>query len=142
MGRALIGLIVAAALLPSGAHASTVIGSCSASTPRVSLGGIDDASACVASFTTTVRQQVTTRIVPGSLFAGWALLRVRGVNALWTQYDGYFVGPNRVIGQDTSTFWLEPGTWQIEVYVGDPNAGLTGAGHFGIGSYGGTVSTA
>lgn len=129
------------ALMPSSAGAAQTLASCSASNPRVSVGGIDDAAACTASFITTEPLAVTTRLDASGIFAGWMGLRVRGTNALWTQYDGYFAGGQLILGQETSSFTLQPGSWQLEVYIDDPNDGLTGVGRFGYGTFGGHVTT-
>jgi len=86
---------------------------------------------------------VTTLVNPDEDFTGIVGLRVRGPNALFTQYEGTYVAGELVSGDETKTFTLAVGTWTMEVYLGGtsiPNSGGMRTGSFSVGTYRGSMS--
>jgi hypothetical protein len=85
--------------------------------------------------------EVVTRLEPVSPFVGEISLRVRGPDALWTDYFGYFTNDVLVYGEQTRSFLMKPGRWQLEVYI---SSRVRTSGYIGVwfGTIGGSVSSA
>lgn len=158
MRRSFLAAAVVAALVPvtQPAHAETIIASCSAFSPRIApppnvpippnnipnWAPYDPVEACFATFQMTTAGTVTTELTPDATFFGQLGLRVRGPNALYTQYEGVFANGELVSGVGASSFTLPVGTWTLDVYLaGTPLQG-TGmrTGSFSIGAYSGRIS--
>lgn len=143
MRRLLIAtLLVAAPLVPGTARAE-LIATCGAFTPAISntASPIRPVESCIAPFEIKgLSKSVTTLLQPENTFTGRLGLRVRGPNALWTQYSGIFVSGQLVNGQASKTFTISPGDWLLEVYVDGPAAHPVTPGHAAIGEYRGTIS--
>ena len=148
-----------ALILPAPAHAATQLAGCGISTPRIApppnvpippnsvpiWAPYRPVEACQPqTFTTTVSQQVTTLLSPDDDFFGIAGLRIRGPNALYSQFEGTFVAGTLVSGDETKTFTLPAGTWTLDVFLGGallpPGTGFRSTGSFSVGTYRGSVS--
>jgi len=125
---------------------AALITACSARTPMLSNSGwpYQTIESCHSVFeipSSPGAVVVTARLSTDPFFVGRIGLRVRGSNALWTEFYGVFAHGERIQGQEQASFVLSPGTWVLEVFTAGPAAGPINSAHTVVGTYRGTIET-
>jgi hypothetical protein len=152
MRRILLISALAASFVPANAHAATVLAQCGISTPRIAPPSVppnnlpvDPVEECPGqTFTLGVATSVTTLLNPDDGFFGIVGLRVRGPNALYSQFEGTFANGTFVAGEETRTFTLPAGSWTFDVYLGGSilpaGSPFRSTGSLSVGTYRGSIS--
>lgn len=139
----LVAAVGVVSTFPAAPSDASLLAICSAFTPVISNSNepVRPIEGCTGIFVISgSSRSVTAKLAPDGTFFGQLGMRVRGTNALWTNFVGTYVAGDLVAGEDTRTFTMSPGTWVMEVYLAGPSSYPLRPGHSAIGGFGGSVS--